>query len=178
MLDELSIDKCNNLTIRMYGGMTPMLRLRPEQCAQPLTSLDIWQGGGIADFSNDIGLIQFVGPMKFWRNIAIVVLLLSVGLIRSTTMRSHSISGRRLIPSRRLNQIRTPESSTYLLAAFRKGLGEAGYIEGKNVAIEYRFAYNETARLPELAALDGGYRRIESSDVADDAYSEFLFMIA
>jgi putative tryptophan/tyrosine transport system substrate-binding protein len=37
-------------------------------------------------------------------------------------------------------------------AAFRKGLNEAGFIERRNVAIEYRFANNELERLPELAA--------------------------
>jgi putative ABC transport system substrate-binding protein len=35
---------------------------------------------------------------------------------------------------------------------FLKGLGEAGFIDGRNVAIEYRFARLEFARLPELAA--------------------------
>jgi putative ABC transport system substrate-binding protein len=40
----------------------------------------------------------------------------------------------------------------HLAAAFRKGLNEVGYVEGHNVAIEYRFAENQRNRLPALVA--------------------------
>jgi len=46
----------------------------------------------------------------------------------------------------------SPEQSTNLLSAFRKGLSEAGYIEGQNVTIEYYWANTDDSRLPELVA--------------------------
>ena len=45
-----------------------------------------------------------------------------------------------------------PNDRPNLPAAFRRGLGETGFVDGRNVAIEYRFAENRLDRLPELAA--------------------------
>src|SRR5262249_55835248 len=48
--------------------------------------------------------------------------------------------------------INTAESVLHLVAAFRQGLKETGFVEGQNVAVEYRWADNQVDRLPALAA--------------------------
>ena len=46
---------------------------------------------------------------------------------------------------------RMPNESAHLVAAFRRGLAENGYVEGQNVAVEYRWALGQYDRLPALA---------------------------
>jgi putative tryptophan/tyrosine transport system substrate-binding protein len=44
------------------------------------------------------------------------------------------------------------KASSYLTAAFQKGLNQVGYVEGRNVGIEYRWAEGQYDQLPKLAA--------------------------
>jgi putative ABC transport system substrate-binding protein len=46
----------------------------------------------------------------------------------------------------------SPESRRELIAAFQQGLAESGYVEGRNLAIEYRWAKGQNDRLPAMAA--------------------------
>jgi len=46
----------------------------------------------------------------------------------------------------------SPDANADRLRGFRQGLKQAGYVEGENVAIEYRWAENQLDRLPVLAA--------------------------
>ena len=46
----------------------------------------------------------------------------------------------------------SPTDNPHLLEAFRQGLRELGYVEGQNIAIEYRFGEGRPERLPALAA--------------------------
>src|ERR1700730_11395174 len=47
---------------------------------------------------------------------------------------------------------RSPEASVRIAGAFRKGLNEAGYVEGQNVTMEYHWLEGQYDRLPSLTA--------------------------
>ena len=47
---------------------------------------------------------------------------------------------------------RSPDDSSHLVAAFHRGLGETGFVEGKNLKVEYRWALGQYDRLPAFAA--------------------------
>jgi putative ABC transport system substrate-binding protein len=63
-----------------------------------------------------------------------------------------ALTQQRTIPVVGFVSSRSAEGSAYLVAAFRQGLTEAGYHEGENVAIEYRWADGGYDRLPGLVA--------------------------
>jgi putative tryptophan/tyrosine transport system substrate-binding protein len=46
----------------------------------------------------------------------------------------------------------SPEGYAHYVAAFRQGLPQAGYVEGQNVTVEYRWAQGQYDRLPAMAA--------------------------
>jgi putative ABC transport system substrate-binding protein len=47
---------------------------------------------------------------------------------------------------------RSLDDTAHLVAAFHEGLRKAGFVEGKNVTVEYRWALGQYDRLPALAA--------------------------
>jgi putative ABC transport system substrate-binding protein len=47
---------------------------------------------------------------------------------------------------------RSPDESAHLVAAFRRGLAQNGYVEDQNLTVEYRWALGQYDRLPALAA--------------------------
>jgi putative ABC transport system substrate-binding protein len=61
------------------------------------------------------------------------------------------------------------EGSAHYMAAFRKGLSEMGYVEGRNVAIEYRSTMSENDRIPGLVAEFVGRRVAVIATVAGNA---------
>ena len=78
-------------------------------------------------------------------SILIVVVLLAVGVIAEAQQTGKILRIGFL-------DLSTASGSAVLVEAFRQELSKLGWIEGKNITIEYRFAEQKLERLPELAA--------------------------
>lgn len=76
----------------------------------------------------------------------LVALMLLVGAIAATAQQTGKIFRVAILDNS------TASGSAVLLDAFRQELRKLGWVEGKNIAFEYRFAENNDERLPELAA--------------------------
>jgi hypothetical protein len=63
---------------------------------------------------------------------------------------------------------RSPADSAHVVAAFRKGLSEVGYIDGQNLAIEFRWAEGKYDRLP--AVVPENLIRADSRHEAESAH--------
>ena len=48
--------------------------------------------------------------------------------------------------------VASPEAWRHVVAAFKNGLSQAGFVDAQSVTIEYRWAYGDYSRLPALAA--------------------------
>src|ERR1700704_412573 len=48
--------------------------------------------------------------------------------------------------------IRSPDADAPLMVSFRQGLNEGGFVEGSNIAVEYRYAQGQPSSLPSLAS--------------------------
>jgi putative ABC transport system substrate-binding protein len=78
-------------------------------------------------------------------SILVAVVLLALGVIAEAQQPGK-------VPRIGFLDASTASGSAVLMDAFRQELSKLGWIEGKNIAIEYRFAEQKLARLPELAA--------------------------
>ena len=78
-------------------------------------------------------------------SILVVVVLLALGVIAQAQQAKK-------IPRIGYLTSATPDGQSARIEAFRQGLRELGYVEGKNIVIEYRYAEEKLDRLPALAA--------------------------
>ena len=76
--------------------------------------------------------------------ILVVAVLLALGVTAEAQQPKKIAKIGYLLPS-------TPAAAAHLLEAFRQGLRELGYVEGKTLVLELRYGEARTERLPELA---------------------------
>ncbi len=81
---------------------------------------------------------------------SIVIWLLATAIVISGPIADAQQAGKNL--PHRFPGSSTASGSAVLVEVFRQELSKLGWIEGKNIAIEYRFAEQKPERLPELAA--------------------------
>jgi putative tryptophan/tyrosine transport system substrate-binding protein len=74
-----------------------------------------------------------------------------LGVLASATAWPGVARGQRAIPVIGFLGAASPQSYAHVVTAFRQGLKEVGYVEGENIAIEWRWAQDEMDRLPALA---------------------------
>ena len=77
---------------------------------------------------------------------------LLAGLVGVAAARPLAAGAQKGVPGIGFLSSASPDLHASLLQAFREGLRETGYVEGRNVAIEYRWANGQNERLPALAA--------------------------
>ncbi len=81
---------------------------------------------------------------KFFVFVVISLILVSIPLAEAQQPRK--------VPTIGFLSAASPSSISARTEAFRQGLRELGYVEGKNIVIEYRYAEGKSDRLPDLAA--------------------------
>jgi putative ABC transport system substrate-binding protein len=75
-----------------------------------------------------------------------------LGAIATVACARPSLAQQSLMPVVGFLRNTSSDEAAHLVAAFNKGLGEAGYADGRNVRIEYRWTHGKTERLPAMAA--------------------------
>jgi putative tryptophan/tyrosine transport system substrate-binding protein len=75
------------------------------------------------------------------------------GIVAALSLRSlTALAQEPAVPLVGFMNVLSPEVAPHFVSAFRQGLKEQGFVEGQNVAVEYRWAYGHYDRLPEFAA--------------------------